>query len=441
MQDRTSWTKQVPMKLFWLHFHGVIFGGLFSFLLGLQAFGQSPSLSPGSSGLVPEAGFLSPSKYTNAFFGFSLPRPQDASLHEKTLSLNRGARDHLLIGFHSPSKSLVSFTITATQLRGDSEKEARKSAAARTSWKAKETKIGGKTFWRSESPTKTGDGGMHLLILATAINGYTLQFEVTSFNPEITIEVERDVEQLTFFDPSKAKEVAGADSKPYLPGASQFSASRIGQVSAGSVSENEYRNQELGFRYEFPQGWVLMSKANDESMAAAGHKFYWGNSPTTQGEHEAASECTRNLLLVTRHLESSKTQFNSMALLVVADPKCAAGSRFPKTVDDHEAVQQVAKQIVEYFRIVPTATAGGPARVRAFNNAGRVMIEISQSFTMDAPASPQPDILSSISLIQDGDYWVLWMFAAGSKGELDELRRSKIFFDDPGAPAMDPKTP
>jgi len=124
-----------------------------------------------------------------------------------------------------------------------------------------------------------------------------------------------------------------------------------------------------------------------------------------------------------------------------ADPKCAAGSRFPKTVDDHEAVQQVAKQIVEYFRIVPTATAGGPARVRAFNNAGRVMIEISQSFTMDAPASPQPDILSSISLIQDGDYWVLWMFAAGSKGELDELRRSKIFFDDPGAPAMDRKTP
>jgi hypothetical protein len=427
------------MKLFRVQFHRAIFGSLLSFLVGLPVFGQALSLSPGSSALVPEAGFLSPSKYTNAFFGFSLPIPQDASLHEKTLSLNRGTRDHLLIGFHSPSKSLVSFTITATQLTGNSEREVRKSAAARTSSKAKETTIAGKTFWRSESPAKTGD--MQLLILATVINGYALQFEVSSFNPEITQEIERDVEQITFFDPSKAKEVAGADSKPYLPGASQFSASRIAQVNAGSVSGNRYRNQELGFWYEFPQGWVLMSKANDESMVAPGHKFYWGNSPTTQEEHEAASECTRNLLFVTRHLESSKTEFNSLVLLVLADPKCAANAKFPKTLDDHEAIQQIAKQIVESFRIVPAATAGSPARVRAFNNAGRVMIEISQSFSMEAQVPPQPTFLSSISVIQDGDFWVLWMFAAGNKGELDELRSSKIFFDDVGAPAVDAKTP
>jgi hypothetical protein len=129
-----------------------------------------------------------------------------------------------------------------------------------------------------------------------------------------------------------------------------------------------------------------------------------------------------------------------MALVVVADPKCTAGSSFPKTVDDHQAIQQIAQQIVEYFRIIPTATPG-PARVRAFRYAGRIMIDISQSFTWDAPEPSAPSILSSTTLMQAGDYWVLWMFAAADQGELDELRSSKIYFDDPVAPPIDPKAP
>jgi hypothetical protein len=417
--------------------HGIDWSAKVRFFPDLHVLGQSPSPSVSLPDLAPEIGLLSPSKYTNAFFGFSISLPQNADLREKTLSLNRGTQDHLLIGFHSPSKDLISFTITAREVSGESESEARKSAAGPNSSTPKETKIGGRTFWRS----KTGGRKMQTLIFATAMDKYVLQFEVTSFNPEITTEIERNIEQLTFFDPSRAKVMAGTDSKPYTPGASQFPASGIARLSAGSVSGNVYRNQELGFRYEFPQGWVLMSKATEEGVPEAGQQFVWGNSTTAQQEHEAADQCARNLLLVTRHLEGSENgRFNSRALLIVADPKCAPGSSFPKAVDDREALQQIARQIVQSFRIAPKSTPG-PARVRAFNNAGRIMVEVSQSFTVDAPGQSDPaTILSSTSLVQAGDYWVIWMFAAGDKGELEELRNSKIFFDDPVGPTTDPKT-
>ena len=87
-----------------LNFQFVIVLSLLCLCPALRLYGQSPSLPLPSSDVGPETGFLSPSQYTNAFFGFSMSLPQDAGLREQTLSLNRGTRDHLLIGFHSPSK-------------------------------------------------------------------------------------------------------------------------------------------------------------------------------------------------------------------------------------------------------------------------------------------------------------------------------------------------
>ena len=64
------------------------------------------------------------------------------------------------------------------------------------------------------------------------------------------------------------------------------------------------------------------------------------------------------------------------------------------------------------------------------------MIDISQSFALSVPGQSEPTIiLSSILVMQAGDYWVMWMFAAGDHTELEELRNTKIFFDDPVAPA------
>jgi len=51
----------------------------------------------------------------------------------------------------------------------------------------------------------------------TAIDGYLLEVYVESFDRETAEKLEAFVERTTFFDPSKASAVAGANSKPYNP--------------------------------------------------------------------------------------------------------------------------------------------------------------------------------------------------------------------------------
>jgi hypothetical protein len=394
---------------------------------GLLWCSQSAPRETAATHAIPESGFISPSKYTNEFFGFSLPIPQGIDLHEQTLSLKRGTLDHFLLGFHAPDRGLVSFAITAKEVHGATKKEAKKLVAGLDS-KPRETKIGGMLFWKSESPSQTNAGEMQRLAFSTSMNNYVLKFELVSFSPQTTNEIQRDVEQLMFFDPSKARLMAGVDSKPYMPGAPGFPASRIGQVSSGSVSGNTYHNADLGFRYQFPVDWVLMSKASDEGTDS--YPFLSYSSPLVQNEHEREGQCAKNLLFVRRYLENPATgQFNPMVLLLAADPRCFSGPELP-AADDHDANQQLARQVVLYFK-TDTMTPSGEAAIRAFSDAGRRMIEISQSFNLSVPGQTAPlTVLTSIWIMQAGDVWVIWLFASGNNTDLQELRDTKIFFDD-----------
>ena len=394
---------------------------------------QSSASAVSSSKLGPETGFLSPEKYTNAFFGFSIPLPADSVLNERTFSLTRGSRDHLLLSFHSPSKDLISFTITAREITGTAEKAAKDATTLADLSKPKEIEIAGKRFWTAETPLARAVGAINTAVYATQIDHYVLEFKIVSFSIDTTSKLEANLAQITFFDPSQARQVAGASSKPYIPGVSQFAASPIGKLSAGSVFRNSYTNDDLGFRYEFPQDWVLMSKASGKEFSREGFRFALGNSQTDQLEHDTANPCTKQLLFVRRYLENPATrQFNPMIVLLAADRRCISTSGFPKSADDRETVQEIARDAVAYFKHQGSSPAG-PARVRAFENAHNVMIDISQNFDLSIPGQTATlSVFSSMLIMQSGEYWVIWMFGAGDQTELDELRKTKIFLNDVG---------
>jgi hypothetical protein len=401
----------------------------------LHVYARSFSQEANSPNPAPESGFLSPQKYTNSFFGFSIPLPADAVLNEKTFSLTRGPRQHLLLAFHSPNKELVSFTITATEVAGDPEKEAKQAANLAEMSKSKEVQIGGRQFWTAESPRSKAGGGVKTALFITAMHGYVLEFKIVTFNVDTMAGLEQSIERVSFFDPSTSKSAAGMDSKPYTPGASPFPASAIGRLNAGSVLGNSYSNEDLGFRYEFPRDWVLMSKAPGKQSSPITSQFLLGNSPADQIQHDAANVCTKQLLFVRHYLENpSSGQFNPMIVLIAADPRCISMSPFPRSVDDGDAVQRVARDTIAYFRN-KDLTLVNPARVRAFRTASGVMMDISQNFTLSVPGQAVPlNVLSSTLMMKSGDYWVIWLFAAGDKEGLDELRTTKIFPNDAVAP-------
>lgn len=337
--------------------------------------GQSTISESTSARVSPESGFLSPSRYTNAFFGFSLALPREAVLNEQTLSLSRGTHEHLLLSFHSPNMGLVSFTITATELPGATDKDARKTADSMDRSHPKRLDIGGKSFWIIEAVPKPKLAQMGTSVYTTALNGYVLEFKISSFDADTLTQLKQKVEQIAFFDPSTSRTQAGTDSRPYIPGFSPFVVSLIGRLSAGTVTGNVYSNDQLQFRYEYPSDWALMSKAPGKEFSS-GATFFAGNSPAVQIEHETANQCTKQLLFVRRFLENpSSGQFNPMVVLVAADPKCVSRSGFPKSATDGESIQQVARDVLAYFK-PEDAKLLGPSRVRAFSNAQHIMIEV-----------------------------------------------------------------
>jgi hypothetical protein len=218
------------------------------------------------------------------------------------------------------------------------------------------------------------------------------------------------------------------------PKADVSEAYRIGQLENGSISGDVYHNAELGFRYQFPHGWVVNDKATQERALQAGRQFVWGDDTSTKREKKAARQCTKTLLVATPYPEDMRLdRFDPMVFLVAADPRCVPGINFPSSVKDHEAIQRIAGQLGTYFK-TSTITSKSPAHIRAFDNAGHVMLEISQSFST---SSYQPgvttlqSIRSSILVMQARDYWVMWMFASDDDPQLEQMRATKIFLDSP----------
>jgi hypothetical protein len=220
--------------------------------------------------------------------------------------------------------------------------------------------------------------------------------------------------------------------------------SRIAGLSDGTISGNTYHNAELGFRYQFPDGWIVNDKATQQKAIADGYQFVWGEDTSAKRSRKAARQCTKDLLFVTRYPEGMRVNgFNPMAFLIAADPKCAPSITFPSTVNDHEAIQRITSQLGIYFK-TSTISARSPTRIRAFDNGGRVMLETSQSFSI---STHQPgrdtfqNIRSSVLTMKAGEYWVMWMFASDDDVQLDKLRASKIFFDAAPAEPAETKKP
>ena len=164
----------------------------------------------------PESGFVSHEKYVNAFFGFSLSLPQDPHIRDLSIPTRDRSR-HSLFGLQAQTNGLTALTIVATETSASaSEGETKKAVSTPGANGPAKIQIGGKQFWKSELQEEKAGTKMQSLTYATALKGYVVKFTVISFDPQLTDELRRSIESMTFFDPAQAKTVAGPDSHPYV---------------------------------------------------------------------------------------------------------------------------------------------------------------------------------------------------------------------------------
>jgi len=162
---------------------------------------------------VPEAAFLSIDRYTNAFLGFSLPLPPDPAFD--IVEVSPSGMWHRLFGLER-EKGHTLFVISAQQMMARDAERLMKIAAPTIS-------LHGKEFSKGISRQKGPDGTIWKAMYLTVINNYLLQFDIQSLDPKIAEDLEHRVEETKFFEPAKARMIAGPNGKPYNPAPARHS--------------------------------------------------------------------------------------------------------------------------------------------------------------------------------------------------------------------------
>jgi hypothetical protein len=194
---------------------------LFSIFVLTAAAQSSPSSA--ASPTNPEAGFISKSKYTNAFFGFSLPLPRDLTFRDYRISFKSESSRYFLFGGQTittvaigPLKPKLSVFFVTAKKSVDPD-DLHNAAAEPHGTAPTKIVVAGREFWTSEVEEKVPEGTEHHVAFATGARGYILQFNIEPFDKKVTAKLRDSISHIEFFDPANARSAAGPDSRPYPP--------------------------------------------------------------------------------------------------------------------------------------------------------------------------------------------------------------------------------
>ncbi len=126
--------------------------------------------------------------------------------------------------------------------------------------------------------------------------------------------------------------------------------------------------------------------------------------------------------------------FNPFVLVIAADPQCITGSSSPRDSKDQETIERIAAQLGVYFETVSiTEMKQPPAKVHAFENSGRVIVERDARYLVTYVTSdiPYAEVSTITRVIPGGKYWTIFMFGGGDDAQLAWLKATKITFDSP----------
>ena len=383
---------------------------------------------------LPESGFVSPQQYVNAFFGFVLALPKDGHFQLEDLSDSDKALQHFLFAEKSTDKGITLLLISATQVLGSVADEAQKAAFIRGAQGDKSPEaldIGRRLFWKSDVEQKTFSGKLRRLRYATGASGYVLQFSVSSYNWRLAEELRQSIESMKFFDPGKAPEIAGNDSRPFLPVAAHIRLANLDRadlasLDSGTVSGTLYRNS-LGFSYSFPQNWKVVTEA---PLVLPPN----GARPAAISQN-SSQECTRVLLsLAGPEMGAATADTTRRITILAADPSCFVPDvKFPESVRDQESIEFFGQALLR--ALAGTRLIGKDAHtLRAVDLAGHIFLEVPNTTAVPVPGtSLLRKIHGSFVLTEIKHYWVIWLFESDTESDLAKMMKTSISFEWPAS--------
>jgi hypothetical protein len=417
--------------------------------------GQVTPSSPGSASRAasaeqhyPEEAFLSSTRYTNGFFGFSFELPADAHLEAISQPVAADGRIQLLkLGGPSPADAAVSIVAFPPQSQQTQETKALlRNALDQELFRGVEelralskTMLVGHQFYFYE--TRRGID-QHMLAAAN-LNGYVVLVELGAHNEKMVKELESCFQRVVFFAPPQVRQYIMADAQPYEGPA--ISSHRLALLQAdppeshidpGKLEGSVYRNPALGFSYQLPPGWFVESQGAvlpaieraraTDSWAAL---FDGGTPNGGAAERQLMKACSRTLFSVWAKQPGADGQipyddFAEVTLSAIS-AECLPGVKFPASSADQRVLREFLLRLGRTHPILHDMRDG-----EFFTSQGMVFLLLHGSSAFKVPNDELSRRLSvAMAITERRGELLTWFFAAPHDSELEPLLKERVQFD------------
>lgn len=419
----------------------VVLAGICS--LAIACAGQSVSTNPGATsgfGGDPEDAYLSATRYTNVYFGFSFEFPESAGLKPvpQPASLDRRIQLLELSGVPYPHSAI---TISAyeyknknyTDAKGILRKELDQElfSGVEQLHGIGKTTCGSQTFYYFE----TRKGPDQHTELAAEMNGYVVDVDLRARDVNLLHALLTAFQHAEFFTPQEAAKHAGPNAATYQGPA--ISAQHLREVresepaehmDPGKIESGVYRNAQIGVTYQFPQGWNVEPDGAIEPSVEHYREKVLGEPSLGPRERAVVKACRRTLLSAWRTKpdtqgEVSYEDFGEVTLTAMP-LSCFPNIRFPEDVRDAVAVRQFVAGLSFTQPLQRDMT-----EAKTFEADGKPFVLTHGTIAYKEEGDALTKRVSvSMAMTQQRGYLLIWLFAAPHDAELRELMVARAAF-------------
>ena len=413
-----------------------------------SAIAQSPNTSLNSSTAQsptsehdPEDAFLSPTHYTNVYFGFEFDFPPEARLKPIPTPATMDRRIRLLEVL-GPAPQHAGISISAYEYKGKNWTDAKGILRRQLDQDLfvgveelhglSKTTIDGHQFYYFE----TRKGVEQHVELATESNGYVLLVVLEANDPQTVKMLNAAFYRLKFFPPQEAQLHAGPDAAAYEGPA--ISSQRLRELKEsppaqrmdpGKAQDGVYRNAQIGVQFEFPKDWSIQPQGAIEPAVSRYRERVSGEPVMGPREREVVKACRRTLLSAWKTKPGSDGQvpyddFGEVTLTAMP-LSCVPNIHFPDDPHDADAVRRF---LVGFSFSEPLQRDMNDART--FEAGGKTFVLTHGTIAYKEEGDSLSRRISvAMAMAEHRGYLLVWIFAAPHDAELRELMNAKMGFD------------
>jgi hypothetical protein len=308
----------------------------------------------GDEQLLPETGYLSDTRYTSVFFGLALDLPAPIDQRIMLPLMAKGQHALLALSFKNGSRE-SSITITASEPSNPipemTEEERQKAFQAWANYQPQLRRVPPDWMMRSGHfyHVQNHIGGKYGLLYWTKIKNYKLHFEIVSNDPEFLKKAKHAMDSIQVYCPTDDGTLTTRDGDPVLLEGKPYQGPTVPtahvdarlsdkteehEVPAGDVTDNIYRNADLGIEYAVPTGWKVLNVRRSAVVSKP------PATPIAQRTNDFLQACSRKLLQVEEDTPRS-TAGPARLTLMTLDPACLS-LRGPDTTRDRQGAEELA---------------------------------------------------------------------------------------------------